>query len=319
LGFARSVDAIVILVARAAWILLGAAAALCPALGACSKTTTSVTKPVTADLRAYRSCVVRLDAKDLGPEGDAFLEYLEGQLRTEGGLEPLDPFHENEADLVLSLSAEVVSEKAREATVKIGVTVAEKRSQDVLGAIEVRGTGTPDAPATTEEAAIRDTGGSARRMALHSAADEIVDYLRERRGEPRRPKRPVETHAPMIAKAPPDDPLPKDAPLPPPRTDLVCATACTPTASALSDSDVAKIAARTEPTMEILRKCLDRVEARRIEPAVILRFSPDGVLAQMRVDLGGYEDLVCVDEARSHPPRVFVRREAFVRCVLHCS
>jgi hypothetical protein len=305
-----------VLVGRRVWIVL---ALLCVVLAsACAKNATQVTKPVTTDLRAYKTCVLRLETKDLGVDGDAFLAYLEGQLRDDGGLEPLDAFRESEADLVLDMNAEVESEKPNEARVKVGIVVTEKRTKDLLGEIQVRGTGTPDAPASPADTALRETGGSPRRMALHHAADEIVDYLRARRGEGKRARGEVapERHAPMQPAPPPDDPTDRD--LQPPRP-VTCATQCIPTASALTDADVAKISARADPTMQILRQCLDRIGGRKIEPALILRFDSGGQLGLMRVDLGGYEDLVCVDAARAHPPRVFVHREAMVRCVLHCS
>jgi hypothetical protein len=300
-------------VGRGAWIVL-----VCFALAACAKGATTVTRPVTADLRAYKTCVLRFEGKDLGVDGDAFLAYLEGQLREDGGLEPLDAFRESEADLVLDMNAEVESEKANEARVKVGIVVTEKRTKDLLGEIQVHGKGTPDAPASSADAVLRDSGGGARRMALHHAADEIVDYLRSRRGESPRQRGEIqpERHAPMQPAPPPDDPPGRD--LQPPRP-VTCATQCTPSASSLSEADLAKISARADDTMQILRKCVDRIGGHKIEPTLILRFGPEGTLSNMRVDLGGYEDLVCVDAARAHPPRVFVRREAMVRCVLHCS
>src|SRR5436309_15810786 len=91
----------------AATVVCLALACACGGGGGAAQVTT--TKPVTTDLQQYKSCVVRLDARDLAEDGDAFVEYLEGQLR-EGGLEPVDAFHENDADVLLSLVADVESE-----------------------------------------------------------------------------------------------------------------------------------------------------------------------------------------------------------------
>jgi len=307
------------LVRRAGFGAIGVVFALVCACGGGGGAQVTTTKPVTTDLQQYKSCVVRLDARDLAEDGDAFVEYLEGQLR-EGGLEPVDAFHENDADVLLSLVADVESEKSSESKVKIGVQLVDRKSKDVVGELEVRGVGT-SSDAAPADRAIRETGGDARRVALHHAADEIVTFLRARRvirtARPSGSKLPFETHAPMTPPPPPDDP--PGAELPPPRTDLQCAVSCVPTASALPDSELQKIASRAEPTIQVLRNCVNRIGGHKIEPALILRFGPDGTLATTKVDLGGYEDLGCVDAARRRPPRVFIRREAIVRCSWHCQ
>jgi len=68
-----------------------------------------------------------------------------------------------------------------------------------------------------------------------------------------------------------------------------------------------------------MRVCLDRVSAQAIHPAVILRFEGNGQLSHVRVDTGGYDELNCVQDARSRPPPIVVGRPASVRCEYRCA
>jgi hypothetical protein len=64
----------------------------------------------------------------------------------------------------------------------------------------------------------------------------------------------------------------------------------------------------------------DRVGAQLIEPAVLLRFAPDGQLRHMRVDVGGLEQLECVREIRAPIPRsVSTTRASLLRCEYRCT
>ena len=42
-------------------------------------------------------------------------------------------------------------------------------------------------------------------------------------------------------------------------------------------------------------------------------------MSGLKIDAGGYDDLVCVQDARSRPPRVTVSRAASVRCEYRCG
>jgi hypothetical protein len=68
-----------------------------------------------------------------------------------------------------------------------------------------------------------------------------------------------------------------------------------------------------------VRVCLDRVNAQQIRPAVIVRFEASGQLSGVKIDAGGYDDLTCVQDARSHPPQLTVSRAASVRCEYRCG
>ena len=72
--------------------------------------------------------------------------------------------------------------------------------------------------------------------------------------------------------------------------------------------------------MKELRSCLDSVGAQLVEPAVLLRFSPDGRLRHMRVDVGGFEHLGCIENIKSRPPRgVYTTRATMLRCEYRCT
>jgi hypothetical protein len=69
-----------------------------------------------------------------------------------------------------------------------------------------------------------------------------------------------------------------------------------------------------------VRVCLDRISAQAIQPAVILRFeSQPGQLTQLKLDAGGYDEMSCVQDARSRPPHVMVTRASSVRCEYRCA
>ena len=101
----------------------------------------------------------------------------------------------------------------------------------------------------------------------------------------------------------------------------MCATECHPPASSTSSHDEQyRVAAGMNPTMKELRDCLDRVGAQLVDPAVLLRFSPDGQLRHMRVDVGGYEQNECIQQIRSRPPRsVWTSRASLLRCEYRCT
>ena len=72
--------------------------------------------------------------------------------------------------------------------------------------------------------------------------------------------------------------------------------------------------------MKDLRECLDRVGAQLVVPAVLLRFSPDGQLRHMRVDVGGFEQMECIQQIRARMPRkVTTSRASLLRCEYRCT
>lgn len=81
-----------------------------------------------------------------------------------------------------------------------------------------------------------------------------------------------------------------------------------------------RVAAGINATMKELRGCLDRVGAQLIEPAVLLRFAPDGQLRHVRVDVGGYEGLECIRQIRTRIPHtVWTSRASLLRCEYRCT
>jgi hypothetical protein len=218
-----------------------------------------------------------------------------------------------------------------EASVKLVVLFVETRSGDELGEIEVNGRAKGDS--------VKDDGRheSVRRAALHQAADEIASYLEDKRGRGDAPPRAEPSHvaSPKAAPSasPGEDPFAESDPN---VQHKVCLSRCdAPASSSLGQTELERTALAVDKTLLSLRACLDRVGGTRIEPAIILRFRGEGGGAQrlvgMRVDMGGYEDLVCVDGVRARLPNVPPlparpsaaptgrERDSMVRCVHHCS
>jgi hypothetical protein len=115
--------------------------------------------------------------------------------------------------------------------------------------------------------------------------------------------------------APPPRPPPPHTPKPPPGR---CAVRCTAEAP-LPPKDEAALVSRTEPLLKDLRACLTRVGGERIDPAVLLRFSPSGQLVNVRIDVGGHEHLDCVKEAGASALALPPSRVTTARCQLHCE
>jgi hypothetical protein len=96
------------------------------------------------------------------------------------------------------------------------------------------------------------------------------------------------------------------------------ATCTTDSFSPMPQADAARLSADVAPFLEDLRGCLARVGAERIRPAVLVRFSDSGVLVDLRVDMGGYEDLACVKDVGSRWPALATSRGTTARCELEC-
>jgi hypothetical protein len=284
------------------------------ALAACGSTPkTTVSQPITVDLGKYETCAIDFDARDLkeGQRGGAaFAAYLEGRLREEGVLEPVEPGKTADADVTLRVRP--VPEKDAAAAVTMAVEVIATKSSETLGVFEA--TGKQEDPG----------GGIAagpRGVALQRAADEIASFLKTKRTQKARAAvraKPAPAPPPPPPTNPADDPFaprPPNVPLPP-----ICASECEcPASSALPPAELTKLTQRIDPTLKFLRACLGNVGAHLVEPAVLFRFGDDGRLVGMRIDMGGYEEqLLCVDDIRAAPPRVRTFRSAMVRCRWHC-
>ncbi len=287
-------------------------AAFLLAIAACAHAgSTSEKHAVKADLAQYRTCTLTVDSDRLSspePDASAFEDYLAGRLRDGGVLQPLEMMEPGTPDLTLRIRVAEAKESGGASDVKLVVFVVETRSGDELGELEVTGS------AKSDDKALR----TARRDALHHAADEIVSYLASKRGSGRvaEPTSPPPRAAASASLPPAEDPFRPAANARQP----ICASTCaTPSSSALGEAEVQRVTSALDGHLQALRACLERVGGGRVEPAIILRFGPDGGVTAMRVDMGGFEDLLCVDQVRMRPPRVRASRESMVRCVYHCS
>lgn len=284
---------------RSALVLVLLNAALAGA--ACVKQGAVVeTQPVATNLGAYWTCTVAFTSDGHGDdanEGFTFVPWFEGRIRERGAFDPLGRDEGAEAEITLRLAASQGSDR-----VNLHVELIDTRTKASLGELEA--TGFADASA--------DAGDSEplRLVALRAAADRIIDVLKEkRRASMSQAKR---APAPVVAPLPDGPPVAGSA---------TCTTQCAPPSSASSSFDEQyRVAAGMNATMKELRECLDRVGAQLIEPAVLLRFSPDGQLRHMRVDVGGYEQLECIQTIRSRPPRsVSTTRASLLRCEYRCT
>lgn len=89
--------------------------------------------------------------------------------------------------------------------------------------------------------------------------------------------------------------------------------------SAIPTGDERAIAKGVTKLMEGLRDCLDRVGGQSVRPATILRFTDDGQLTNVRIDVGGYEGNECVRGLQSIRPPVSASRGTSMRCEYVCS
>ena len=141
-----------------------------------------------------------------------------------------------------------------------------------------------------------------------------VEEPRERasREEPAPPAPP----RPVTGPAPPRAPVVVAAP---PRPGACAATCKADSFSAFPPSEETGLATSVTPYLTELSRCLVRVGAEGIRPAILLRFTESGVQSESRLDLGGYEDLACAKDARAHAPVFAVSRGTTVRCELRCQ
>lgn len=282
--------------------LLLVVALLASATGCVKKDVAVETSPLTDNLAAYWTCAVAYASDGHGEdanEGFSFVPWFEGRVRERGVFDPLARDEGAEAEVTLRLEASQADDQ-----VSLRVGVFDTRTHAQLGELE----------AVAPIGAAQDAGDaseSRRLLALRSAADRILDRLQERRraslGKARR--------APAVAAPPP---LPDG---PPVGASAVCSTQCSvPASTSSSHGEQYSVASAVTPTMKQLRACLDRVNAQLVIPAVLLRFSPDGQLRHMRVDVGGFEQLECIQQVRTRLPRsVTTSRASLLRCEYRCT
>lgn len=270
-------------------------------LGAgCVKRATAVeTEPLAGNLASYWTCAVTFASDGRGTdanEGFTFVPWFEGRVRERGVFEPLGRDESAEAEVTLKLDVSQGDDH-----VTLHVLVIDTRSKASLGELEA--VGVVDAKADAG-----DASEPLRVLAMRNAADQILDLLKEKR----------RVSMAQVRRPPAAPPAP-DAP--PVGGSATCTTQCLPTAASVSSHDEQyRVAAGLTATMKELRGCLDRVGGQLVDPAVLLRFSPDGQLRHMRIDVGGYEHLECIQTIKSRPPRsVWTSRASLLRCEYRCT
>ena len=284
-------------------VVIGALVVFSASTACVKRETAFETQPVTTKLAAYWTCAVTFTSDGSGPDANeafTFVPWFESRMRERGVFEPLGRDEAAEAEVTMRLAVEQSGSE-----VDVHAAILDTRTKAYLGELE----------AVARIAPIADGGDpneSPRFVALRSAASQILEMLREKR----------RTSMDEARRAPPPPPVaPKLPDGPPVAGSAVCVTECHPPASTTSSYDEQyRVAAGITPTMKEFRDCLDRIGAQLVNPAVLLRFSPDGQLRHMRVDVGGYEQNECVQQVRSRQPRsVWTSRASLLRCEYRCT
>ena len=280
-------------------VLLLCAMAVGISSGCVKRATATETEPLASNLASYWTCAVTFASDGRGTdanEGFTFVPWFEGRVRERGVFEPLGRDEGAEAEVTLKLDA-----SQGEDHVTLRVLVIDTRTKASLGELEA--IGVVDAKADAG-----DASEPLRVLALRNAADQIIDFMKEKR----------RVSMAQVRRAPPASAAPEG---PTVAGSATCTTQCLPPAAAVSSHDEQhRVAAGITATMKELRDCLDRVGAQLVDPAVLLRFSPDGRLRHMRVDVGGYEQNECVQTIKSRPPRsVWTSRASLLRCEYRCT
>ena len=267
---------------------------------ACVRRDTAVeNQPLTDNLAAYWTCAVAFTSDGRGEDANdafTFVPWFEGRVRERGVFEPLGRDESAEAEVTLRLEASTGADR-----VTLRLVVVDTRTKAPLGDLV--------ALASLDGAAdAGDASESKRLVALRSAADQILEVLKEKRRA-------------SVSKARRAPPPPAEVEQAPVGGSSICTTQCHPPAAAVSSHDEQyRVASGMNTTMKALRDCLDRVGAQLVDPAVLLRFSPDGQLRHMRVDVGGYEQTECIRAVRARIPRgVSASRASLLRCEYRCT
>ncbi len=256
-------------------------------------------QPLAANLAAYWTCAVVFSSDGRGEDANeafTFVPWFESRVRERGVFEPLARDEAAEAEVTLRLEASRGNKR-----VTLRLSVVDTRTKESLGELE--------AITSLEDSGDAGDGAEEKRLgALRGAADQIIEVLKDKR----------RASASKARRLPPPPPEPEQAAV---SGSAVCTTQChPPAASASSHDEQYRVAAALNATMKELRDCLDRVGAQLVDPAALLRFSPDGQLRHMRVDVGGYEQTECVRAVRARPPRnVWTSRASLLRCEYRCT
>lgn len=261
--------------------------------------TAEVNRPVSDNLASYWTCAVRFQTDGRGAnanEGFEFVPWFETRLRERGVFEPLGRDEQNDAEVNVRVESKTGNNR-----VTLRVQLFDAKNNDSLGDVEAL------APIEDLPAGAQEFDESKRTTALHKAGEAVLALLLEKRKESASKPHPK-----------PAPPLPDSDPVGP---SAVCSTQCQPTAASASTFDEQhRVGLGINETMKALRGCLDRVGAQLVEPVVLLRFSPDGQLHHMRVDVGGYEQNDCIRNVRTRiPATVHASRASILRCEYHCS
>ncbi|MBS2015012.1 MAG: hypothetical protein JST00_19125 [Deltaproteobacteria bacterium] len=267
------------------------------------------TQPLHADLRDYWTCAVAFASDGRGDnanEAFTFVPWLETRIREKGVFEPLERRDAKEAEITVRVDVTGDDEQ-----VLVRLLLLDTKSKAELGEFESGG-GPPPVAAPTKAPASEDVPvvtETKRTLAMRAAADRILEVLKEKRRlaslEPRKPAAP---------------PPPAELPSTTGAGGAVCSTQClSPAASHATHDDLYRVSAGIDPTMRALRECLDRVGGQLVNPAVLLRFGPDGRLRHVRVDVGGYEELECIQAVRARAIRTSTGRAAILRCEHKCT
>lgn len=291
--------------------VMGSVLSLCAALvalssAACVKQGTAVENlAVSPNIASYWTCGITFASDGQGPDANeafTFVPWLEGRVRERGVFEPLGRDEGHEAEVTLRVAAAQAA-----GAMSVVIEVIDTKTKQSLG--EVGAT----AP-IEENADAGENTESKRIMAIRAASDRILELLKEKR----RLSVARTKQAPPVLASAPSAPLPDGPPVGP---GAICTTECHAPAAATSTHDEQyRVASGMNATMKELRQCLDRVGAQQINPIVLLRFSPDGQLRHMRLDVGGFEQMQCVQTIKSRPPRsVSTTRASLLRCEYRCT
>lgn len=294
-------------------VLLLALAALLAAAGCNRRPAATATQPVTENLAAYWTCAVAFVSDGRGADANEafdFVPWFESRVRERGVFEPLARDEQSEAEVTLRLDATAESDDGDPGKVLLRVLVIDTKTKEEIGEIEAVGIAPVRRREGAPAAAATDIQESPRLAALRVAADKIIDFLKE--------KRRLSTQA--LAKRPPPPRPEAELPAAGVGPSSTCSTQCTvPAATSSSHEEQYSVSAGVTPLLRGLRECLDRVGGQRVDPAVLLRFGPDGRLRHVRIDVGGYEKLECVENMKSRPVRASTTRASVLRCEYRCT
>jgi hypothetical protein len=260
-----------------------------------------VAQPLSANLATYWTCAVTFVSDGRGEDANeafTFVPWFESRVRERAVFEPLGKDELAEAEITLRLTVSHSDDR-----VSLHVVVFDTKTRESLGELDALGVAEPSAVAAA------DPSEPKHLVALRNAADRILDALKDKRGA-------SASHAKRPAPPPAADPDPG-----PVAGSAVCMTEChPPSSSASSHAEQYRVSGGINATMKELRECLDRVGAQLVVPAVLLRFSPDGRLRHMRIDVGGYENLECIQAVRARPSRgLWTARASLLRCEYRCT